>query len=450
VQLIVTNQSGCKDTIELPAPLTVQPPPIASFSYNTNCFSNLINFSQNSVGDSTYQWNFGDTTTTQDVSTLAAPSYTYPAGGNYTVTMTVNPGTSCSATHTTSIHLNDPLLPDFHAPPGECIYSNSFDFSPGGSYMGNGTFSWNFGTHCVPSTSSAENPNNVVYDTVGTFPVSITITENGCTAVNSGTVTVYPKPDAFFEVTTPTGCALTPVHFIESSETDTPLTYQWNFGNGTSSNVQNPYVTYADSGYYMVGLSITTEHGCKDTFEYPAPLIVYPSPVSAFSISPDYTSIFAPDVSMTDLSTGATTCSADWGDGFITDVCSSVHPYTQAGTYILSQMVLNTYGCADTSYSQVIIDDNYLFWLPNAFTPGNIDGLNDTFKPKAIGINTYTFMIFDRWGEKVFETHDIQEGWTGWYKGHLCSNDVYVYRIIFRDNKMNNPHEYIGRVTIVR
>jgi gliding motility-associated-like protein len=348
------------------------------------------------------------------------------------------------------LNLNTPLIPDFSAPPGECIYNNNFNFTPGGTYMGNGTFSWSFGSHANPSASSLENPVNIVFDTIGSFPVSITITENGCTATENGSVTVYPKPDAFFEVTTPTGCALTPVHFIESSETDTPLTYQWDFGDGSGSTVQNPYVTYADSGSYIVSLEITTQHGCMDTFDYPAPLIVHPSPVSSFTINPDYTSIFAPDVTMTDLSSGATICSADWGDGFITNICSGVHPYTEAGTYILSQIVVNNYGCADTSYSQVIIDDNYLFWLPNAFTPGNIDGMNDTFKPKAIGINNYTFMIFDRWGEKIFETQDPEEGWNGWYKGHLCSNDVYVYRIIFRDNKMNNPHEYIGSVTLVR
>jgi gliding motility-associated-like protein len=450
VSLIVTSQNGCKDTVELPAPLNVLPPPVASFSHNTNCFNNTIDFIQNSTGGSIYSWNFGDPGSSLDVSSLEEPSWTYPDSGSYTVTLIVNPGTSCMGTISNIISLNLPLIPTLSAPPGECIYSNSFNLSPAGSYMGNGTFSWNFGSHATPSSSSNENPSNIVFDTTGTFPVSLSITENGCTANLNTTINVYPKPEAFFEITTVTGCALNPVHFIDDSQSDTPLTYLWNFGNGSSSTVQDPFVTYADSGHYTISLEITTTHGCKDTFEFGTPLIVFPSPVAGFHIDPTYTSIFAPDVTMTDLSIGASACEANWGDGFITSVCSMIHTYTTAGTYQLMQQVLNTYGCYDTANAQVIIDDNYLFWLPNAFTPGNLDGTNDDFKPKAIGIYDYSFMIFNRWGEKLFETTDLEEGWNGIYKGNLCSNDVYVYKINFRDKKLNNQHEYIGRVTLVR
>lgn len=449
VNLIVTTQHGCKDTVELPAPLNVLPPPVASFSYATHCFSNLITFTQGSTGGAFYHWDFGDPATTLDVSSASSPAYTYPAAGNYNVIMNVNPGTSCTAVDTLPLHINPPLIPDL-SPQEECISNNSFSFSPGGSYMGNGTFSWTFGTHCIPLSSSLENPSGIVYDTTGAFPIHLTITENGCTAHDSTMVHVYPKPDAFFEATTPTGCALNPVHFIQSSTSDSPLTFLWNFGNGLSSTAANPYVTYADSGSYTISLEITTSHGCKDTFIYPAPLVVFPSPVAAFNVNPDYTSIFAPDVVMTDHSSGAISCEANWGDGFITNDCGATHAYTESGTFVLSQIVVNEYGCADTAYSQVIIDPNYLFWLPNAFTPGNMDGLNDTFKPKVIGIHDYLFMIFDRWGEKIFETQNTEEGWNGWYKGNLCSNDVYVYKIIFRDDRRNDHHELIGRVTLVR
>jgi gliding motility-associated-like protein len=450
VSLIVTSALGCKDTVELPAPLNVLPPPVASFGFTTNCFSNEIDFTQSSVGASTYLWNFGDTTTSLDASGLPSPSYTYPDSGNYTVTLIVNPGTTCSGTQTQTIHLNPPLIPDFTAPPGECLYNNSFNLTPGGSYEGNGTFSWTFGSHATPSTSNIESPSNIIFDTIGAFPVSVSITENGCTASTGGILNVYPKPDAFFEVTTPTGCALNPVHFIDDSQTDSPLTWLWDFGNGTSSTIQDPYVTYADSGQYSISMIITTAHGCKDTMVFPAPLQIYPSPVAGFIVDPTYTSIFDPNITMTDQSMGANACSVDWGDGFNSANCDSVHQYTAAGTYNVMQIVVNTYGCYDTAYSVITIDPNFMFWLPNAFTPGNNDGLNDIFKPKLIGVHDYEFMIFDRWGEKIYETNEIEEGWNGFYKGNLCSNDVYVYRITFLDDRRNDYHEYIGRVTLVR
>jgi gliding motility-associated-like protein len=450
VNLIVTSQYGCKDTVELPSSLSILPPPVPSFGFITNCFSNLINFTQSSIGASSYLWDFGDLTTSLDASNIASPTWTYPDSGIYSVTMTVNPGTSCIASQTNSIHLNRPLIPTFAAPPGECIDGNSFDFIPHGSYMGNGTFSWTFGPHSSPSTGNIENPVNIVYDTVGTFPVSITISENGCTVTKNDTVQIFPKPEAHFEITTPFGCTLNPVYFIDDSYPNGHLTYLWNFGNGDTSIVQNPNVTYQDEGNYTVSLFITDTRTCKDTYSFPAPLIVHPSPVAGFIVTPTYTSVYYPDISLVDQSSGADLWEVNWADSVITYDQNSVHSYTEAGTFNIMQIVENNFGCYDTAYSQVLIDANYLFWLPNAFTPGGINDLNDIFKPKVAGVHKYSFMIFNRWGEKLFETQNLSEGWNGYYKNNLCEQDVYVYRISFWDDEKSVYHEYMGSVTLVR
>jgi gliding motility-associated-like protein len=450
VTLIVTTTQGCKDTVELPAPLNVMPPPAASFTTATNCFTNEIDFTQTSTGGSTSLWNFGDLSTTSDSSSLYSPSYTYPDSGSYTVVLTVNPGTSCTGVQTTTFFVDPPLIPTLSPPADECFASNSFNFSPGGSYEGTGTFSWNFGSHATPASSSNGTPTNIIYDTIGTFPVSVTITENGCAATCSTFVNVYPEPEARFEIATTTGCALNPVLFMDDSQSDTPLTYFWDFGDGNTSTAQNPYATYAAGGFYTVTLEITTQHGCKDTTIYPSPLEIFPSPVAGFNVSPTYTSIFYPDVVMTDLSSGADSCEINWGDGYLSLNCDSMHTYTFGGTFNLMQVVANNFGCYDTAYAEVIVDPNYLFWIPNAFTPANHDGLNDVFKPKLIGVHSYSFMIFDRWGEKIFETDKLEEGWNGLYKDVLCQQDVYVYKVSFRDDVKGVYHKYIGRVTLVR
>jgi gliding motility-associated-like protein len=450
VQLIVTSQHGCKDTLDSPASLNVLPPPVPAFSHSTTCFSNQINFIQNSVGAYTYTWNFGDLTTTGDASSLAAPLWVYSDSGTYTVIMTVNAGSSCQGADTNMIHVNPPLIPSYIAPPGECIDDNSFDFKPGGSYMGNGTFNWNFGSHANPSTSNIENPLQIVFDTVGTFPVAVTISENGCTTTVSGLVDVYPKPVAYYEITTTFGCALQPVYFIDDSQSGLPLTYLWNFGDGTSSTLKNPYCTYLNPGNYYTNLIITDSRTCKDTFDFPATLLIQPSPVAGFVVSPTYTSIFYPDISLADQSSGTDIWLINWGDNTITNNPNDIHTYTHEGTYTIMQIVQNNLGCYDTAYSEVLIDDNYLFWLPNAFTPGRADGINDVFKPKVIGVHKYSFMIFDRWGEKLFETNDLNEGWDGIYKNNLCQQDVYVYKISFWDDIYREHHQYIGSVTLVR
>jgi len=449
VTLIVTTTQGCKDTVELPAPLNVLPPPAASFTMATNCFTNEIDFTQTSTGGSTSLWNFGDLTTTADSSNLYSPSYTYPDSGSYTVVLTVNPGTSCTGVQTTTFFVDPPLIPTL-SPASDCFAANSFNFTPGGSYEGNGTFSWNFGSHASPSSSTNGQPANIVYDTVGTFPVTVNITENGCTATCSTLVSVYPEPEARFEIATTTNCALNPVHFMDDSQSDTPLTYSWDFGDGSTSTAQNPYTTYAAGGFYNVSLVVTSQQGCKDTALYPSPIEIFPSPIAGFNVSPTYTSIFYPDVVMTDLSSGADSCGINWGDGYISSNCDSMHTYTYGGTFGLMQVVVNNFGCYDTAYAEVIIDPNYLFWIPNAFTPADHNGLNDVFKPKLIGVHSYSFMIFDRWGEKIFETDKLEVGWDGLYKDVLCQQDVYVYRVSFRDDVKGVYHKYIGSVTLVR
>jgi gliding motility-associated-like protein len=260
---------------------------------------------------------------------------------------------------------------------------------------------------------------------------------------------VYPKPIANYGLQTSVACDLLPVHFIDSSQADTPLTYLWSFGDGQTSNQQNPFHTYPSVGGYFTNLIITTTHGCVDTFALPTSLTVFPLPQAAFILTPTDTSIFYPDITMTDQSTGATGCTVFWGDGATYTNCDSLHHFGKPGTYTVMQVVVNASGCYDTAYSEVIIRPEFLFWLPNAFTP-NGNGVNDIFKPVVLGVHDYSFLVFDRWGEKIFETNNISDGWNGYYKGNLCSNDVYVYKITFRDDVLSKLHEYIGRVTLVR
>lgn len=424
--------------------------PVASIPQQAQfCFGYTVNFTQNSVNATTYHWDFGDPSSTIDTSNVIAPSWTYADSGTYSVTLIINPGTLCADTQANTFYIYPLLGPTFTAPPGECLNGNSFDFAGGGAYAGNGIFSWNFGTSASPSTSNQLNPTNIVYNAAGVYPVTFTISENGCTETVTDSVDVYPKPIALFGLSTVTGCVLNPVQFIDSSISSAPLTYYWDFGNGSSSTAQNPVATYSAAGSYTVSLVISNEYGCKDTALLPNPLSVYASPIAGFSLTPTIVSIANPEITMSDQSSLATGCIVFWGDGTSSSNCDSMHHYTVVGTYTVMQVVVNTLGCYDTAYSDITIQAEYFFWIPNAFTPNKND-LNDVFKPKVIGVHDYTFLIFDRWGNKLYEGSDKDEGWNGYYKKELCKSDVYVYKINFRDDVKNEFHEYIGRVTLVR
>jgi gliding motility-associated-like protein len=423
--------------------------PVAAFPVqNSFCFGYTAHFTQNSISANTYFWNFGDTTTTADTSHLASDTWTYPGPGNYTVTLIINKGTICADTASTTFVIQPRLKPYFSPQPGQCVNKNSFDFAAGGDFQGNGTFSWNFGDHATPPTATGINCSHIVFDSAGIYPVTLTITENGCTKTHTKAIEIYPKPVADYHLASDISCELQPVHFIGNSTNDTALTFEWNFGDGEVSTKSNPFHTYQSVGSYTTSVMVTSAHGCKDTFALPAAVQVYPSPQAGLKITPSDTSIFYPDISAQDQSSGAISCFVDWGDGTVND-CNSKHSYSKPGTYKVMQVVENASGCYDTAYSDVLIRPEFVFWMPNAFTPNGND-INDIFKPKLIGVHDYNFLIFDRWGEKIFETHNSEDGWNGFFKGKLCSNDVYVYKIFFRDDVKNDFHQYIGRVTLVR
>ncbi len=423
--------------------------PVASIPLQTTfCFGYNVNFTQASLNAFSYHWDFGDPTTTLDTSNVLNPSWTYADSGTYQVMLIINPGSMCADTQTNIFYIFPLLDPLFSPPPGECVYDNSYNFTGGGAFMGNGTFSWNFGANASPTTSTSLNPTNIVYDSAGTFPVSFTITENGCSETVTANVVVYPKPIADYTLATSTACDLQPVSFIDASISP-PLTYLWTFGDGGTSTLQNPFHTYPAIGNYPSSIIVSTIYGCKDTFALPSPVAVFPSPIAGINATPKDTSIFYPLVTAFDLSTGAIDCTIYWGDGTSNSNCDTSHAYSAPGTYTIMQVVVNANGCRDTAKIDVIIRPEFLFWIPNAFTP-NGNELNDVFKPKLLGVHDYSFLVFDRWGEKIFETNNEEVGWNGYFKGRLCTNDVFVYKINFRDDVKNINHQYIGRVTLVR
>jgi gliding motility-associated-like protein len=127
-----------------------------------------------------------------------------------------------------------------------------------------------------------------------------------------------------------------------------------------------------------------------------------------------------------------------------------MHTYLTWGDYYVTQTVTNTYACPNTMTLLVRVLPEFRFWIPNAFTPGNKDHLNDVFKPIVIGVEDYTFMIFNRWGELIFKTNDTEAGWNGTYKDAPSPMDVYVWKCEFKNIVSKENESRIGHVTLVR
>ena len=126
--------------------------------------------------------------------------------------------------------------------------------------------------------------------------------------------------------------------------------------------------------------------------------------------------------------------------------------YTLPGTYTIVQYAVNQYGCSAYATDFVVIEPDWSFFAPNAFTP-NEDTHNDEFKVYGEGIDNSTFqlVIFDRWGKQVFVSNDLNKGWNGKVNGgaDLAQIDTYVWSVRFKDEK-GDLHKFVGHVSLIR
>jgi gliding motility-associated-like protein len=138
-----------------------------------------------------------------------------------------------------------------------------------------------------------------------------------------------------------------------------------------------------------------------------------------------------------------------FGDGSGSLFPYEKHIYQEYGNYIIKQIVTNAFGCSDTISQLVKILPEYRFWIPNAFTPDE-NLLNDYFMPIAIGVINYEFEIFNKWGEKLFSTKNPKQGWNGYFKGQECKQDVYVWRITFKNVVTEKDEVHYGHVSLLK
>lgn len=422
-------------------------------SQQTFCFGYEVNFLNNSVNATSYLWNFGDTKVNDDTSNAVTPTYTYSDSGTYRVSLICNPNTPCADTGVTDFYIYPLLNPSFEAPPDQCFGGNTFSFTSGGSIAGTSTeYLWNFGTDATPTASNARDPVNITFNKPGTFPITLTVTENTCVKSFTDSINVFERAKADFTPIPQMGCAPLTAQFIDSGAFMGAATkYLWNFGDGAISSDTKPIHIYSGAGNYGITLTVITSNGCVDTVSFFKPnlIVVYPSPIAGFTAEPSSTSISNPEISITDKSINKETFYFTLGDGTTSNLNNFRHIYKDTGVYIIKQIVGNEFGCMDSINGTIRINPEYKFWIPNTFTP-NEDGLNDVFLPVQMGMKGFDMEIFNRWGESIFQSIQSQ-GWDGTVKGgkNKGEDGIYIYKIDLNDFA-NEKFSFTGKVTLLR
>ncbi len=413
------------------------------------CSPFTVNFANTTTGGNFYTWDFGN----GESSASANPVQTFTNDTAepvlYTVTLTAENLQLCASETNFDIIVSPTPVAQFTMSSEEsCFFPVILQLQNQSIYADG--YDWDFG---ALGSSTTQNP-LVEIPAVGTYPIALTASNAyGCSNTAVQDFTVNPLPTVDFTTDVPSGCQPLLVNFQNLSQGG--ASYQWSVGSFFTSSEENPTAILNTPGVYDVTLEVTTAAGCTDVLEVDAALVVYPLPTASFTHNPPVsTTIFESTVEFTNESTGAIDFSWNFGDGGTSFAENPSYTYEQPGTYTIVLEVESGFSCKALATSTIVIRDQFNVYVPNAFTPDN-DRVNDVFKPVIVGeslLDTYQLTIFDRWGDVVFQTEDLNAAWLGNYQGgdYYVQNDAYTWQIKYKLTGNDTGEVMVGHVMVVR
>jgi gliding motility-associated-like protein len=225
----------------------------------------------------------------------------------------------------------------------------------------------------------------------------------------------------------------------------------WEYGDLTSDATgAHCYST----GTYDVTAIVMGTNGCSDTLTINAYIQAFAIPIAGFTSPLMTVSMLDPTFCFADQSSGATLWDYNFNDPLSpanSTLQNPCHSFSDTGYYCVDQVVTNVHGCSDTAELCVeVLPEPGDLYIPNTFTP-NGDGKNEVFMPVGFNISDegYHFMVFDRWGMLIYETHTWGDGWDGTLHGNKCQIDTYVWKVSAKDIE-GTKFNLIGHVNLVR
>lgn len=361
--------------------------------------------------------------------------------GNYSITYTT-PG-ACSNSFNQVVQVIENLNATIGSAGPFCEDASPFTLtaaSAGGVWSGTGAIT--AGGQIAPSTLDA-----------GTYTFNYNINNNGCLSSDNVQVTVNALPLPSFTTSTTNGCSPLSVTFTNTSN---PLgsSCVW-YVNGTPAGNGNTLSEiFTGSSCEDIGIMITDAAGCSQSMTMTDVVCVNPNPSASFSWSP-IEPMLGGTVAFENTSIGGVTYIWDInGQGASGESVSYNVPSETDGQFTACLEVVGPGGCMDAQcYTVLVSAESYIF-VPNSFTP-DADGTNDVFAPVIVGLTNdyrYTFRIYDRWGEVIFETNDPNDVWTGNVHGgnFYAQPDAYVYEITLQLRAGELPFRKVGSVVLIR
>ncbi|QOR76405.1 MAG: PKD domain-containing protein [Thermoflavifilum sp.] len=399
-----------------------------------------------------YVWDFGDGTP-QVRTTQSSQRHTYTAVGRYRVMVVGIDSSSCNIADTGYMWVkvgDNPAEIGFRVEKvGPCTsYRYRFintSVAPTGSFT-DSSFVWDFGDG-TPEVWAGTDTIEHGYGSAGVYRVVLRLVDTSFCNAPADSVKVLRVASnvrASFQVDS-IGCVPYEAQFENTSLGG--IDFSWDFGDGATSQEVSPVHAYGKAGVYVVRMIAEDSTTCNRRDTVVDTIRVYGRPVSSFVVSPVPPQENVAEV-FTNQSEGAVKWCWEFGDGSGDTSYNTSHIYPATGVYEACLRVANEWGCEDTSCQAVEALINPLFDVPSAFSP-NGDGVNDVFRVRGFGIAKFEMEIYNRWGQKVYESRDVNQGWDGTYRGKPQPMDAYAYviHIQFTDGRQTTK---TGSVTLLR
>jgi len=414
------------------------------------CLPFTVKFLDSSINAKTFTWDFGDGST----DTAKFPTHTFTSAGTFRVRLVINNPKACKVLDTAYLNIYVDTTyehPSFTSAvqdscgPYVASFTNTSVYSP---TPGSSTFTkfiWLFGDG---NSYNGTTPPTHTYAGPGVYTVSLVMIDT--TACNSpDTVKSIVRLNSSFVKAGFNGpdsvCQGAAASFTDSSSNGT--TYHWDFGDGGTSGTSPTTHIFDTTGIYTITYIVGNPTSCNGADTIVKQIKVLGLPVADFTFSPLVPQTNVP-TTFTNLSVNADRYLWDFGDGATTADVNPSHFYKRTGDYKVCLTARNASNCPSTACKMVSADVHPLADIPTAFSP-NGDGKNDILFVRGAAVQTMDVKIFNRWGEKVFETTDMNKGWDGTFNGQAQPVDAYAFilNVTFIDG---TTFEKKGNITLLR
>ena len=283
-------------------------------------------------------------------------------------------------------------------------------------------------------------------------------TVNGCESMDllEVQVEIQTEIDGGFSVSEANGCIPFEVLFTPNfSSNSSDVSFSWYIDGILSGSSEVLNYTFQEQGCYDIQLDIASLNYCFSSIENLNYICVYPNPVSSFTASPNPLTTPNQEVTFINQSINASQFYWDFGNGNTSTQTSPVENISIIDESIeVFLTAISEQGCENTSSLILTLNENYDLYVPNTFTP-DADEHNQNWGPVFIqGFDKYNFrlLVFNRWGEVVWESRDADARWDGTYgfNHHKCPDGIYSWKIQYKQRNTDEKITKTGHVTIIR